>query len=152
MFPRWSPQFHFLNSYRPEWELLDRICFGMIFIKVSLLLSTVSNGSMTEQSSPTSCFSCARFQTPPHPPRHWFCIWCCFLTGLWRSKLPLLKPCLLTTRLWSLCRFMNAWCRLRSEWYPYGNSFIFHVSCYMYWDELFTYNTLRDLSEQQVGC
>lgn len=49
-----------------------------------------------------------------------YLIWCCFLTGLWRSRLCSTNPAFLTTRLRSLHCFMNACCWLTSAWHPHG--------------------------------
>lgn len=142
MFPRWSPQFHFLNSSGPEWVLLIRISIGILFTKVSLLLSTVKMDQW--QTSPVLCpshfpFSCARF----NPPDTDYLV--LLLTGLWRSTLPLLKPCLLSHETLEPLLFYE--CVMpRFEWYPCEkivnlSRLLLHN---MRW--AFTHDTLRDQS------
>lgn len=73
-------------------------------------------GSVPEQSSspsPASFFSplCTRFSPLPLTISGAAFKWAVEV----QASTPA-NPAFLTTRLWSLCCFMNAWCNLRSEW------------------------------------
>lgn len=99
MFPRWPPQFHFLNSSSPEWGSLNGFSFGYhiyqsFFGYFSLLIMDQWQTSFPPTPPPptTSSLLCT-LQLPLTLSLTLYMV--LLLTGLWRSKLPLLKPCLL---------------------------------------------------------
>lgn len=118
MFPRWSPQFHFLNSSSPERGFLNRINSGTIHIQFLCYFPLLKNGSITEQSNPfppTSLHLLVHASTTPptHTPLPLTLYLVLLLTGLWRSKLPLLKPCLLNHKILEHLLFYE--CMIQAE-------------------------------------